>query len=718
MRSQEKRSSGKGLIPRNAFLFFTAAFLLATLLPTGFAASKASKKESRQKRAPKVLVPELTSVKQKPKETFVQQIGPVTGEMPLDIGNVYKIVPAGKPLRVSTQFKVVDDFGDKELKNSLGGTWAVDEGEEKKARLELKKDDARAAKTGVSLSARINLKSKEKVTFRTSLERLDMSAAHYLALKCKTDAAAPFKGRLRVALTDWADRTVERDITNPCLENKEWVDVVLPTNIFMGIDFDQLKYLSFSAFAKEKNLAGKVALDEIAFVGYPELGFESVSDNFVGFPRVVEAEPRRKELLATKSDEALLLGIARDTWKYFENAIDKKNHLISDHFKAGDFPLAAAYTSPTNIAMDMMGTVAAKELEIISSEQAERRIRGHLKTLNKLEAWKGFFYNFYETTELGVSRRFVSSVDNGWLAIALVVVRQAFPGDIAQSATAILDRFHFQEFLEPSNNHLSIGYDADRQSMIPYDYGMLVTEARAMSLYAIGKGDLPQDHWWYLYRTAPDAWEWQTQKPQGKMVERDKVSYFQGYYQSGKRKFVPSWGGSLFEFLMPTLVLSEQKFAPHGLGLNDKIVSELHRDYALIEKKYPVWGISPAATADGRRWKYGEYGIKALGAKGYPDRGVITPHVSFLALDSIPKDAIKNIRKLLTFSLYGEYGFYDSITFPSERVNTQYLALDQGMVLIPIANYLKKGVIQKYFHADPVGQKAKDLLSREDFFKA
>ena len=114
---------------------------------------------------------------------------------------------------------------------------------------------------------------------------------------------------------------------------------------------------------------------------------------------------------------------------------------------------------------------------------------------------------------------------------------------------------------------------------------------------------------------------------------------------------------------------------------------------------------------------YGEYGIKKLGVKGYPDRGVITPHASFLALDSLPKDAIKNIRKLLTFDIYGEYGFYDSITFPSERVNTQYLVLDQGMVLIPIANYLKNGVIQEYFYKDPVGKRSKELLEQEDFFK-
>jgi hypothetical protein len=708
---QKKCFPGSRHLSRSALLFFIAACFFGAFLPAGLAASKPQKQKTG-----KPYVQQVDPAKEKSAQTFVQQIGPVGGETPLDIGRIYEIVPAGKPLRASTQFKVVDDFNAGELKNSLGGAWAVNAGEEKKIRLDLKKEDARGAKAGASLWVRINLKKKEKATFKTSLEKLDMSKALYLALMCKTDPSSPFKGRLRVALTDWAGRTVERDITDTCLEGEGWNEVILPTNIFIGIDFDQLKYLSFSAFARDRNLAGKVGLDEIAFVGYPEVGFESVEDNFVGFPHSILNEPRRKELLETRSDKELLLKIAKDTWRYFENATDKRNRLISDHFKVGDFPLAATYTSPTNIALDLMGTVAARELGIITPDQAAKRVQNNLKTLKKMETWKGFFFNFYETTQLGVGRRFVSSLDNGWLAIALVVVRQAFPGELAKEATAILDRFHFQEFLDPDTNHLAIGYDLERQSLTPYHYGMLVTEARALSLYAIGKGDIPPEHWWYLYRTAPDAWEWQTQKPQGKMVEHDKISYFQGYYKYKNQKFVPSWGGSLFEFLMPTLVIREQKLAPKGLGLNDKIVSELHRDYALNEKKYPVWGISPAATADGRRWMYGEYGIKRLGAKGYPDRGVITPHASFLALDALPKDAIKNIRKLLTFNIYGEYGFYDTITFPSQKVNTQYLALDQGMTLIPIANYLKKGVIQEYFHKDPVGKKAKELLGQEDFF--
>lgn len=647
---------------------------------------------------------------------YIQQIGPSGREAAPAIGKIYSSLPSNKPLRISTQFKVVDDFNAAEIKNSFGGAWAVEKGQEKKIRLDLKKEDARKAPAGSSLWARVNLRKKEKATFKTSLERLDMSAANYFVMKCKTQSVTPFKGRIRVALSDWAGKTVEKDITEACLGTEDWNEVTLPMSGFMGVDLDQLDLLSFSVFARDQNLAGKVAVDEIAFWGNTEVGFESVADNFVGFPKAPLNEVRRKELLATRDDKELLLKAAQDTWRYFENAIDKRNRLVSDHFKVGDFPLAAAYTSPTNIAMDLLSTVAARDLEIISPDQAAKRVQALFSTLRKLKKWKGFFFNFYETTRLNVTRQFISSVDSAWLAVSLVVVRQAFPGEIAAEASAILEGFHFQEFLDPETNQLRVGYDVEQQRFTPYHYGMLATEARIASLYGIGKGDLPQEHWWHLYRTAPEEWEWQTQKPQGRMVERDKVQYFQGYYTEGKQKFVPSWGGSLFEFLMPTMVIHEQKYAPKSLGANDKIVTELHRDYALKEKKYPVWGISPSSTSDGRRWQYGEYGVKKLGVKGYPDRGVITPHASFLALEALPRDAIKNIRKLLEFEIYGEYGFYDSISFPSKRINTQYLALDQGMVLIPIANYLKKGAIHGYFHADPVGKKIQALLEPEDFF--
>lgn len=704
-----KRFPGLSKILQGAF-FFLAAILLCT--PCLFAAAKTVSSKGKTP-------PQITAAPEKAKETYIQQIGPAAEEPSLDGVRLFDTVPANKPLISSTQFKVVDDFFTSDFKNRFNAPWILTPAKPERIQILLSQDDSRGLHNGHSLAVRFDLRKQEQFTLSSSLARLDMSAAHFLALKCKIEPAGKtsFEGRVRVTLTDWAGKTIGRDITGVCSETKEWNNVILPRAIFKGIDFDQLDHMDFTVEARDKRNIAKLALDEIAFFGHPEVGFESTEDNLKGFPRVVFDGRRRSELLKISKDEQFLTLVAQDTWRYFQKAVNRENNLLVDHIKVGHFPLAAMYTSPTNIAMDLMATVGAFELGFISKKEASERAANILASLRKLKRWKGFFFNFYETTRLNPTNNFISSVDNGWLAISLVVVRQAFSNSIEKEATALLNEMHFQEFLDPENNHLAIGYDLERNSPTPYHYGMLVTEARAMSFLGIGKGDLPRQHWWYLYRTAPEVWDWQTQKPKGKMVEREGIQYFQGYYEENGKKFTPSWGGSLFEFLMPTLVINEKKLAPKGLGLNDKTATELHRDYALKEKKYPVWGISPAATASGRQWQYGEYGIKKMGAKGYPDKGVLTPHAAFLALETLPEDAIKNLRAFLKFEIYGEYGFYDSISFPGEKVNTQYLALDQGMIFIALANYLKQGVIQKYFQKDPIAQKAKDLLEEESFFE-
>lgn len=696
------------ILPYVLFFFLWSAVFPP--FPNSFAAARNPKKDP----------PAGAAVSPKKKQPIYHPwIGPSGEEPLLDRSRLYDVVPSHKPLVSSTQFKVVDDFNSTEFKNRFNLAWFVEGNKKSNIKLEKSEEDARGLHRGHSLAVAFDLQKQEAFTLVSPLARLDMSAAHFLALKCRVEPAGKtsFNGRIQMALTDWTGKTVTRDVTGACLERKTWNDMILPTEIFRGIDFNQLDHLSITVRASNQRVLGKLGLDEITFFGHPEVGFESTEDNLKGFPKVVFDTRRRDELFKTANDTRMLTKVAQDTWSYFEKAVNRDSDLIVDHLKTGDSPMAAMYTSPTNIAMDLMGTVAASELGFISKEAATQRVAKILASLQKLKRWKGFFFNFYETTRLNVTANFISSVDNGWLAIALVVVRQAFPGNIAREATLLLDQMHFQEFLDSENNHLSLGYDLDRNSLAPYHYGMLVTEARAMSLLGIGKGDLPRQHWWYLYRTAPAVWEWQTQKPKGKMVEREGVSYFQGYYKYGSKKFVPSWGGSLFEFLMPSLVINEQKFAKKSLGRNNQTATEIHRDYALKEKKYPVWGIAPAATASGRQWQYGEYGIKRLGTKGYPDRGVIAPYAAFLALEILPKDAIQNIRRLLEYNIYGECGFYDSISFPGEKVDSQYLALDQGMILLALANHLKKGVIQKLFQKDAVFQKTKDLLSKEDFFK-
>ncbi len=631
---------------------------------------------------------------------------------------IYDTLSPDKSLLSSSRFIVIDDFNAGRLENLRGGSWRTKSAANGALDLFIDKVDARNQARGYSLKARFHLYPKESTAFQSLLKQLDVSRAGQLVFKYKlqTEEKAPFNGRIEIQLSDWKHKNVRKDITKFCAANcANWREVALPVSFFDALDLDQLSQIQFKITAGNEKMAGSWWVDEIAFFGTGDIGFESNRDNLLGFPAEVLDPVRRLELQAEKNDKKLLHMIARDTWRYFENARDLKTHLVADHLRLGEAPLIGGYTSPTNIAMDLMSLISAMDLGFISEAKAREEAAAILSTLEKMRRYRGFFYNFYETKKLAVTRSYISSVDSGWLAIALVVLRQTFEGAVAQRASKILDAFSFGEFMDPENNQLVVGIKVPEKDFGKYHYGMLVTEARATSLYAIGKGDLPPSHWWFLYRTPPTAWKWQTQPPRGFDQSRDGIDYFQGYYQYRGRKFVPSWGGSLFEYLMPTLVLKERKLAPKGLGLNNKIATELHRDYALREMKYPVWGISSAATSNGRNWRYGEYGVRAFGAKGYPERGVITPHVSFLALDSLPKDAVKNVRKLLHYEIYGEYGFYDSIAFPKGQVNTQYLALDQGMTLIAICNYLKDGSIQKRFHKDIVGKNAEKLL-KESFF--
>jgi hypothetical protein len=416
-------------------------------------------------------------------------------------------------------------------------------------------------------------------------------------------------------------------------------------------------------------------------------------------------------------DRDFLLRIAADTWKYFRDVVDRETGLPLDNVVLGQGQSKVnSFTSTTNIGLYIMCVVSAVDLGLIDQAEALRRIRLTLATLRRLESWEGQFFNYYETISLDASGGTVSSVDNGWLAAGLVVARQAFPAELEAEIDPLLDQLDFGKLYDPAQGLLFLNYDARTSKHSDNHYGMFCTEPRLTSYLAIAKGDVPREHWWRMHRTLPAEWEWQQKRPWGEWREADGVKYFAGHYRKCFLKYVPSWGGSLFEFLMPTLVLDEQRLAPEGLGLNNRRVVEAHIDYARNLKRYPAWGISPCSTPEDTMG-YKEYGVKYLGAKGYEDEGVVTPHVTFLALAVDPAEAVRNLRELLRFpGVYGHYGFHDSVNVLNGAVSPRFLCLDQGMSLVALNNHLNDGAIRRRFHSWPEAQKQEDLLTREKFF--
>lgn len=451
-------------------------------------------------------------------------------------------------------------------------------------------------------------------------------------------------------------------------------------------------------------------------LGNPQAVQTAIRDRLAGWPSLALADraalPRDLDAFARR--------LAEDTWRGLEALTDREHGLPLDTVSFGAASVAAEhshaadYTSTTNIGMHVIGVVAAHGLGLIDARAAEDRIRLTLATLSRLETDGGLFFNYYDTTSLERTSRFVSFVDSGWLAAGLMVARMAFP-NLYEHCTALLERMNFNAFYDRGSDLFSHGYFVEPRGPSPYHYGVLYTEARLGALIAIGKGEAPESVWFSMIRTFPAGCRWQRRTPEG-VREKSVLGYSvtAGYYEWEGMRYVPSWGGSMFEALMPALVLDEAAVAPKSLGANGRAHARAQRRFALRQLDLPVWGFSPSATPGSAR--YGEYGVALLGSLGYPS-GPVTPHASALAMVEMPRAALANLRRLAgRYEIYGQYGFYDAVDARTGQVAYKYLALDQSMILIALANHLAGGVVQRHFAADPIIQRILPLIAAEDFF--
>ncbi|WP_085506005.1 glucoamylase family protein [Thalassobacillus devorans] len=422
-----------------------------------------------------------------------------------------------------------------------------------------------------------------------------------------------------------------------------------------------------------------------------------------------KSESKGKEAALSKQ----LKAVSKQTYRYFEDFTNEETGLTDDAVRLDDGTIKPqTHTSPTNIGMYMMSTISAEEMGHISRDDAVDRIQTTLNTVEELETWNGLFYNWYNTEDGSLMTdwgQFISTVDNGWLSAGLIVVGQAYP-ELYEQTNNIVEAMDYSTLYTPEVGQMRGGYDVETESYTPHHYGAFYTEPRVASYISIGKKDVPSEHWWKMERTMPASWDWQSQEPEGYMVTYDGVDVFEGHYSYNGTKYVPSWGGSMFEALMPQLVLKEKELGKNALGLNNQRHVDIQIEYAK-EQGYDAWGMSPAATPE----DYSEFAATPLGMDGYEADGTVTPHATFLALEYAPMEAFENMKTLREYDMYGKYGFLDSVNVETGEVTEAYLALDQGMTIVAIANYLKDGVIRDYFHQDEIGKSPEELLIKEEF---
>ena len=189
---------------------------------------------------------------------------------------------------------------------------------------------------------------------------------------------------------------------------------------------------------------------------------------------------------------------------------------------------------------------------------------------------------------------------------------------------------------------------------------MLYAESRLGSLIAIGKGDVPEEHWFRMARTLPPACGWQGQRSRSDAA-RETVGeheFYGGWYTWQGERFVPSWGGSMFEALMPTLVLDEARLAPASLGANGAAHATVQRRWALETLGYPVWGLSPSMMPARASTASSGPSARRPRVRG----GAVTPHASALVLPPRPAGRRREPPPARRpYPMYGEFGFYDAV---------------------------------------------------------
>jgi cyclic beta-1,2-glucan synthetase len=522
------------------------------------------------------------------------------------------------------------------------------------------------------------------------------------------------------------------------------------------------------------------------------------------------------------SDEARALFrlTARKTWRYFDTFVTAADGwLAPDNFQEpGDQAQLARRTSPTNVGMSLLSTLAAHDLGYIPTRSLLERVDRTLTTLEGLERHNGHFLNWYNTATLApLYPRYVSTVDSGNLAGSLGALAQGLrdlcetpqtlrqrmagladtanllaaatassdtgtdraqltdmnrlaraiaadarrtatadviahlrilaaelatvspgsdlvvafdaagdrhywrravvdavaaletPADVgpaeplARRAATLMDGMQFEFLYDRRKRIFAIGYrlaDADGPGKLDESfYDMLASEARLSSFIAIAKGDVPQHHWFHLGRLVTSV--------------------------DGRATLV-SWGGTMFEYLMPLLLM---RTFPGAL-LDQTCSAVVDRQIEYARRRGVPWGISESGYAFTDRagsYQYKAFGVPGLGLKrGLSDDLVIAPYATALAALVNPAAAADNLRRLAGAGLDGRFGFYEALDYRPRASNADiapgepsrptpvkaFFAHHQGMSLVAIANVLCHDAFVSRFHADPRVQ-ATELLLQE-----
>ena len=603
-----------------------------------------------------------------------------------------------------------------------------------------------------------------------------------------------------------------------------------------------LVLLAAAMWAAEVRSGGHLDFSPLIGAAVPLLILWSFSPS-IAYAISAPAVRRERRLPASSRTAAMRYALLH--WHYFDRFVtEETNWLAPDNFQEDPAPVVAMRTSPTNIGLQLLATVSARDLGFITAEDMVQRLERAFRSLEAMRRFRGHWYNWYDLRDLKVMEpAYVSTVDSGNLAGHFIALRQACldladepvfdartwralrtgvhlaqervreafttraddverarglavaddllreaesalgtldapvpeallgvimpalegagaalarlpeAGDARETAgdwigwcldlleeqetlleglklpptsgrgsrpiarseswravatrseaaaellsrldaladrcAAYVEAMDFGFLYDKSRSLFAIGFQAGSPTLDGSHYDLLASEARLASYLAVAKNEVPVEHWFRLGRTLTRA--------------------------AGATALV-SWSGSMFEYLMPSLVMRSFPFTV----LDDTFKGAVRRQIAYASERGVPWGISESAYNLRDRYQtyqYRAFGVPDLALKRGLGRDlVIAPYAAALAAMIVPQRAIANLGLLEKHGALGRYGFREALDYtrpdPGRAFGLvqAYMAHHVGMSLVALTNALTAQVWQRRFHADSLVRSVELLL--------
>ncbi|WP_248737628.1 GH36-type glycosyl hydrolase domain-containing protein [Neobacillus rhizosphaerae] len=409
-----------------------------------------------------------------------------------------------------------------------------------------------------------------------------------------------------------------------------------------------------------------------------------------------------------KEARSELKELAFKIWSFYARYVtEEESWLPPDNVQYHPKEIIAHRTSPTNIGLYLASVVAARDLDFIDTATMIKRIKSTMVTLERMEKWNGHLLNWYDTRSSDpLFPKYVSTVDSGNFVAYLMVVRQgllewgqreeAYKSDIdhlTEDIDQLIEQTDFQSLYNPDERLFCLGYHVDSNQKDTTLYDLLASEARQASFVAIALGQIPVSHWFTLGRTMTI---------------------------SRKCKTLLSWSGTMFEYLMPSLIMRTYR----NTIWDSTYQGVVHRQQEYTDKYQVPFGISESgyyAFDYQLNYQYRAFGVPGLGLdRGLEQNLVIAPYATIMALPYAGQAGLTALKKFEDYDAKGEFGFYEAVDFTTVRlpkgrryqVVQSYMAHHQGMSMLTLINLLADEIMVKRFHEDARVCSA-DLLLQE-----